>query len=334
MREASKQLMRLLGSNLEEQWMRSLNLAITNWIIEFKSLNPSIKTPSPLFSYAISTVGLWKVQLYCPTIAMEVGNSSSASLDERLLLSLRYQQLEGVIQLGHKVIIRENWVDVAVNIDNIRLDVAPLATETLLSERGAGAEEKHFPSRIFLQVTPTIQTNMLSVSVSKSSDNPVHEIGIEKTLEGSFDPPTKVGFKMSAAETVTMSMKPWKFEQSVYGNSVNLNWFLHDSIDGREVVSSKPSKMSLFQPKAWFRDRYSSAYRPFTRQGGVVFAGDEYGESVVWKMDRESIGKTMEWEIKGFIWLTYWPNKYRTFYSETRKLEFREILHVSLTKPA
>lgn len=119
-REASKQLMRLLGSNLEEQWMRSLNLAITNWIVEFKGPNHSIKTPSPLFSYAISTVGLCKVQLYCPTIAMEVESSSSTSLDERLLLSLRYQQLEGVIQLVHKVIVRENWVDVVVNIDNIR----------------------------------------------------------------------------------------------------------------------------------------------------------------------------------------------------------------------
>lgn len=100
--------------------MRSLNLAITNWIVEFRGPNHSIKTPSPLFSYAISTVGLCKVQLYCPTIAMEVESSSSTSLDERLLLSLRYQQLEGVIQLVHKVIVRENWVDVVVNIDNIR----------------------------------------------------------------------------------------------------------------------------------------------------------------------------------------------------------------------
>lgn len=210
----------------------------------------------------------------------------------------------------------------------------PLATETLLSERGAGAEEKHFPSCISLQITPTIQTNVLSVSVGKSSDNPVHEIGFEKTLEGSFDPPTSVGLKVSAAETVTMSLKPWKFEQSVYGNSASLNWFLHDSADGREVFSSKPSKLSLYQHKAWFRDRYSSAYRPFTKQGGVIFARDEYGGRVCWKMDRETIGKTTEWEIKGFIWLTYWPNKYRTTYSETRKLEFREILHVPLIKTA
>ncbi|XP_077213362.1 neuronal PAS domain protein [Tasmannia lanceolata] len=331
-RETSKLLMRRLGSNLEEQWMRSLNLAITNWIVEIHPSNQSIRTPSPLFSYAISTIGLWKVQLYCPTIAMEIESSSNTLHDEHLLFSLRYQQLEGVIQLGYKVIFRENWIDVVVNIDNVRCDVIPLASETLMAERGTGVDEKHFPSRVSLQLTPIIQTNVLSISVGKSSENPTHEIGLEKTMEGAFDPPNSVGLRVSATETVTVSMKPWKFEQSVDGNSANLNWFLHDSIDGREVTSTKPSKMALLQPKAWFKDRYSSAYRPFTKQGGVVFAGDEYGASVWWKVDREAMGKTMEWEIKGWIWLTYWPNKYRTLYSETRRLEFREILHLPLLK--
>jgi hypothetical protein len=62
-------------------------------------------------------------------------------------------------------------------------------------------------------------------------------------------------------------MKPWKFEQSVHGNTATLNWFLHDGINGREVYSSKPSKLSLLQPRAWFHDRYSNAYHPFTRRG-------------------------------------------------------------------
>lgn len=205
-----------------------------------------------------------------------------------------------------------------------------LVSETLMIEQGVGSAEKHFPSRISLQLTPTLQTNVLSVSVSKSSENPIREIGTEKTIESSFDAPNILGIKAAASETMTMSLKPWKFEQSIYGYSANLNWFLHDSVDGREVFSSKPSKIALIKPKAWFKNRYSSAYRPFTKQGGVVFAGDEYGECVLWKVDRGAIGKTMEWEIKGRIWLTYWPNKHRTFYFETRDLEFREIVHLSL----
>ena len=200
-----------------------------------------------------------------------------------------------------------------------------------MTERGVGAAEKHFPSRISLQLTPSLQTNLLSVSVGKSSENPTREIGMEKAIEAGFDAPNSyLALKVSAGETMTMSLKPWKFEQSVYGYAANLNWFLHDSVDGREVVSSKPSKISLIQPKSWFKDRYSSAYRPFTRQGGVVFAGDEYGESVCWKVDKSALGKTMEWEVKGWIGLTYWPNKHRTFYNETRRLEFRDVLSLTL----
>lgn len=200
-----------------------------------------------------------------------------------------------------------------------------------MTEQGVGTDEKHFPSRISLHLTPILQTNIISVTVSKSSENPTREIELERSIETSFDPPnTFLGLKLSAGETVSMSLKPWKFEESVYGSSAILNWFLHDSTDGREVVSSKPSTMALINPKAWFKDRYSSAYRPFTRQGGVVFAGDEYGKSVRWKVGKSAIGETLEWEIKGWVWLTYWPNKYKTLYSETRRLQFREILHLTV----
>lgn len=202
-----------------------------------------------------------------------------------------------------------------------------------MAERGYGCEEKHFPSRISLQLTPALQSGVLSVSVSKSSDNPTQEIGLEKSLEGAFEPPNSyLGLRISATESVTMSVKPWKFEQSVDGDSANLSWFLHDGVNGREVFSSRPSKFALLQPRTWFRNRYSTAYRPFTKQGGIIFAGDEYGESVWWKVCPAALGKTMEWEIRGSIWLTYWPNKQRTFYSETRKLHFKESLNVHLPK--
>ncbi|KAL0910741.1 hypothetical protein M5K25_018825 [Dendrobium thyrsiflorum] len=332
-REASKLLMKALGSNLEEKWMRSLNLAITNQIVELKATNHSFKTPSPLFSYALSTVGLWKVQCYCPIIAIKLENTSSRIADDRLLFSLNNQQLEAVIQLAYMVTYSKGWIDVVVSVDNIRCDVNPLVPEALLNERGYGSQEKHFPSRISLQLAPRLQNEILSVSVTKSSENPTREVGIEKSIEGGFDPPNSyMGITASASESVTISIKPWKFEQSVFGDTANLNWFLHDGVNGREVSSSKPSKLALLQPKAWFRDRYSSAYRPFTRQGGVIFAGDEYGESVRWRICQTAMGKNMEWEIKGEIWLTYWPNKQRTFHSETKKLEFKELLDLSLVK--
>ncbi|KAL5702590.1 hypothetical protein ACHQM5_027792 [Ranunculus cassubicifolius] len=320
-REALKTLMRLLGSNTEEQWMRSLNLAITNWIIELKTTNHGLRSPSSMFSYSISNFGLWKVQLYCPVISMNIESSSPSSAPERLYFSFVYHQLEGVFQLGYKVVITEKWIDVKVN----------LVSEALMMERGVGSMEKHFPSRIRLQLTPTAQNNVLSVSVGRSSENPTREIGIERGIEGGFDVPSSLlGLKVSVAETSTMNMKPWKFEQSVSGNSVHFDWSLHDSVDGREVIGSRPSKFAFVQSRPWFKDRYSSAYRPFNKQGGVVFARDEYGESICWKVDRKAIGRTMEWEIKGWIWLTYWPNKYTTLYTETRKLEFKEILHLPL----
>nr|GMD78018.1 Acetyl-coenzyme A synthetase [Ipomoea batatas] len=65
-RAASTLLMRLMGSNMEEQWMRCVNLAITNWIVELQAaasnaFGHTITTPSPLFSYSNSSFGLWKV---------------------------------------------------------------------------------------------------------------------------------------------------------------------------------------------------------------------------------------------------------------------------------
>ncbi|CAM8958340.1 unnamed protein product [Rhodiola kirilowii] len=329
-RQASKQLMRHLGSNIEEQWVRSINVAFTNWIVELKEENCSLKTPSPLFSYALSTIGLWKVQLYCPVIAMDVVSSSSSSADPRLQFSLNYHQLEGVIQFYYKVTARERWIDVAMSIDNLRLDVVRLVNETLIRERGVGSSEKHFPSQISLQLTPIFQSDVISVSVGKSSENPVREIGTERTIETSIDLPTSVGIRVAAGESSTINLKPWKFEESVYGNTAILNWFLHDTMSGREVSSTKPSLLSLLHPKSWFKNRYSSAYRPFTRQGGIVFAKDGYGDGVCWKVDKNAMGRTMEWEVKGMVWLTYWPNRHRTLYNETRRLEFKDTIYITL----
>lgn len=342
MRHAARELMLALGSSLEEQWMRSVNLGVTNWVMEAlrSGTAPAAPPRFAVFSYALSASRLWKVQLYCPVVAMTMEHHPSShhhqqqqlAKDERLLFSLNYQQLESVIQFVYRVAFKENWIDVAVNVDNIRCDVIQLVSETLMARQGYGSDEKHFPSRISLQLTPLAQSDILSLTVSRSTDNPVQEVGADKGIDTTFGAaPASIGISLSAHETVTRSMKPWKFEHSVHGNTASLSWFLHgDGGGGREVFSSEPPKLELFQPRSWFRNRYTSPSRPFTRNGGVIFAGDEYGEAVCWRMGAAAAGKTMEWEIKGRIWVTYWPNKKRTLHTETRRVEFRELLHLNI----
>ncbi|KAJ1288680.1 hypothetical protein BS78_02G106500 [Paspalum vaginatum] len=335
MRCAAKRLMLTLGSNVEELWMRSLNLGITNWTMESQSLGSGAGSTSPFtaFSYAVSATRLWKVQVYCPVAAMAMEHPSHQTKDEKLLFSLNYQQLEGVIQFVYRVTFRKNWIDVAVNVDNIRCDLIQLVSESLMAKQGYGSDEKHFPSRISLQLTPMAQPDVLSLSVSRSTDNPVHEVGVDAGLDASLGVPASIGIGVSAHETVSRALRPWKFENSVLGDTASLSWFLHDGADGREVFSSEPRRrLQLVRPRSWFRNRYTSPSRPFTRGGGVIFAGDEYGDGVCWRMCPAAAGKTVDWEMRAKVWVTYWPNKKRTMHTETRRLEFRELLQLTVAE--
>ncbi|WVZ62493.1 hypothetical protein U9M48_012241 [Paspalum notatum var. saurae] len=337
-RYAAKRLMLTLGGNVEELWMRSVNLGITNWTMESQSLGSSgAGSTSPFtafFSYAVSATRLWKVQVYCPVAAMAMEHPSHQTKDEKLLFSLNYQQLEGVIQFVYRVTFRKNWIDVAVNVDNIRCDLIQLVSDALMAKQGYGSDEKHFPSRISLQLTPmAVQPDVLSLSVSRSTDNPVHEVGVDAGLDASLGvPAASMGIGVSAHETVTRALRPWKFENSVLGDTASLSWFLHDGAGGREVFSSEPRRLQLLRPRSWFRNRYTSPGRPFTRGGGVIFAGDEYGDGVCWRMCPAAAGKTVDWEMRAKVWVTYWPNKKRTMHTETRRLEFRELLQITIAE--
>lgn len=212
-----------------------------------------------------------------------------------------------------------------------------LVSERLMAKQGYGSDEKHFPSRISLQLTPMAQAqpDILSLSVSRSTDNPVHEVGLDTGLDASLGMPASIGIGVSAHETVTRALKPWKFEHSVQGSTASLGWFLHGGSDGREVFSSEPHRLQQLlrlRPRSWFRDRYTNPSRPFTRSGGVIFAGDEYGEGVCWRMCPAAAGKTVEWEMKARVWVTYWPNKKRSLHTETRRLEFRELLQLTVVE--
>ncbi|KAK1311853.1 hypothetical protein QJS10_CPA07g01207 [Acorus calamus] len=71
-KDAAVMVMRAVGSNVEERWMRAVNLAVTNWAMTEKPAKMRV----PVFSYAVSASGLWKVQLWCPVVAMDVESPS------------------------------------------------------------------------------------------------------------------------------------------------------------------------------------------------------------------------------------------------------------------
>ncbi|GJN09866.1 hypothetical protein PR202_ga27912 [Eleusine coracana subsp. coracana] len=120
MGDAAKKLMLALGSNIEEQWVRSVNLGITNWTVECLRSGGAPASLPTVFSYAVSATKLWKVQVYCPVAGMIMEQPSHQTEDEKLLFSLNYHQLECVIQFVCRVSIKKNWIDVVINVDNIR----------------------------------------------------------------------------------------------------------------------------------------------------------------------------------------------------------------------
>jgi hypothetical protein len=96
-----------------------------------------------------------------------------------------------------------------------RCDLVRLVSEALMAKQGYGSDEKHFPSRVSLQLTPMAQPDILSLSVSRSTDNPVLEVGGLDASPGVM--PAPIGIGVSAHEAVTPM--PWKFEHAVHGNT-------------------------------------------------------------------------------------------------------------------
>ncbi|XP_006657576.2 uncharacterized protein LOC102720614 [Oryza brachyantha] len=337
MRGAAEKLMLAMGPGMEEQWMRSLNLAATNWVMEARrSGGMSPVLPFRVFSYAVLAASrrLWKVRLYCPVVAMVVERPAHRTKDEKLLFSLNYQHLEAAIQFVYSVTFREEWIDVNVNVDSIRCELVRLVSETLMAKQGYGSDEKHFPSRISLQLRPLVQTDVLSLTLRRSTeDSPVREADMESGLDGAA--PATTGIAMSAHRTATRTLGPWNSEHSVHGDTASLNWSLHGGgAEGREreAFSGEPPKLELLQPRSWFRNRCTNPGRPpaTARGGGVMFAGDEHGEGACWRMGAATAGKTVEWEIKGSVWVTYCPSKRRAVHAETRRLEFREVMRLAV----
>ncbi|TVU39946.1 hypothetical protein EJB05_13390 [Eragrostis curvula] len=137
MGDAAKKLMLTLGSNVEEQWMLSVNLASPTgpWSVSGPVYLRRLPRCSPTLFQRPSCGRSRCTALLCH------GHGASFTSDERreaAVLADTYQQLESVIQLVCQRFGKENWIDVSVNVDNIRCDVVQLVSESLMRGRVLG----------------------------------------------------------------------------------------------------------------------------------------------------------------------------------------------------
>ena len=105
---------------------------------------------------------------------------------------------------------------------------------------------------------------------------------------------------------------------------------LYNNINGEEVATSKSVSSNRRRNNDRLRNRYQGPNRPFTKKGGLIFAGDEYGEGVGWRLSREMEGSVLKWRIGGHVWVSYWPNEVETSYYETRCVEWCDEVDLPL----
>ncbi|GLJ54898.1 hypothetical protein SUGI_1178780 [Cryptomeria japonica] len=297
--------------------------------------------PSMLKTYKPNIGEFWRIASYSPLLSMEISNGSLIA-ENHLQRALSYHLLQCIFQFGHRIKFCKDWIEVCLEMDNVRCDVCPLNPMYLDLESSNilsyFPEERHFPSKICLTIGPENGCDVHSVSLTLSSRNPLTENVKGNTYEATFELLKNVGLKASSETSSTEKINNWGFEQSVVNYSdAKIDCTLYDSTTGKGVFNNGPPKFSVLGPKTWFIDRYSKACRAFTEEGGVVFAKDDFGKPITWRLNKDLEGKTLKWIVKGTIWLTYLPNAYHTRYSrysETRRHDFHKELDLALVKSA
>ncbi|XP_057848431.1 uncharacterized protein LOC131058874 [Cryptomeria japonica] len=287
-------------------------------------------------SYNSSTEGSWIITSYSPLSALKTEEKYSgfrekahlkwADVDrDRLRWGLNNHQLQCTLQFEPVVNVCSDCIKVSLHLDNVRCDVLSLEGISDESIRGL-PKERHFPAKICLTIGPENGFSVQGVSLSVSSSNPITDIGKGYNYEAAVQT-DMVGLKASKSTTSTERIKKWNFQHSVFNNTnAKLDWTLYDSTTGKPVFKTQPPKISIFSGKS-----VSSFDKAFTEEGGVVFARDDYGKPVTWKIYRNFEGQTLKWIVRASIWLTYWPNAYGIHYCETKRHDFRQVVDLTLS---
>ncbi|XP_044509134.1 uncharacterized protein LOC123228012 [Mangifera indica] len=330
--------LKLVGVDAELCFMRTLGYMLAKWLI-LRELGVGLQAVTPVprqhlgFAYATEAHGFWILKGYAPISAMKQtrsnGNTSfkfpiMEAKESVLRYALAHQQLEAVLQLEYSVEFHDGYIQVNARVDNLRFHVAKLGFNK--NEDLEYADERHFPTRIRVWVGPEVGCNYVAgLSLGRSTNNGEREIEMQRNLNSNYGNSKIPKVKARARMTTKTKTKNWRWDQDVEGNAGVFDAVLCDNTTGREMATCNGGSGN-----SSLRNRYMGGNRPFTKTGGLVFARDEYGEGVGWRLSREMEGSVLKWRIGGQVWLSYWPNNVTSSYRETRLVEWCDEVDLPL----
>ncbi|XVF01343.1 hypothetical protein REPUB_Repub04eG0079700 [Reevesia pubescens] len=333
-----------VGVDTELCFMRTLGYMSAKWII-LREVSVGLQTLTPWprqhlgISYATEAHGFWTLKGYAPVNAMKLMHSidqrsrfpAIGAKESLLRYALAHQQLEAVIQLEYSVEFYDGYIQVNARVDNLRFHVAKLGFSKREDDKDY-FDERHFPSRIRVWVGPEVGSTYVSgLSLGRSTNNGEREVETQRIVKGSFGKSKTPHVKARARVSMKNKMKNWRWDQDAEGNSAVFDAVLCDNMTGHEIATWKSfDNGNTGNGNNSFQDGYYGVNRPFTKAGGLVFAGDDYGERVGWRLSREMEGSVLKWRIGGEVWLSYWPNNVRSSYVETRCVEWCDEVDLPL----
>ncbi|KAJ1280885.1 hypothetical protein BS78_04G266400 [Paspalum vaginatum] len=317
--------------------------------------------PAACLSYATEVHGLWVLRGYAPVLAMPrvTGAAAPTSLaaspyeapeEPALRYGLVHQQLEAVAQLEYTVRVRDGrFVAVSVRVDNVRVRVARLAfrkdgddaggTSKEDEEDAAMDGESYFPSRVRVWVGPRFGASYATgPSLGRSTGNPDRDVEMTRIVKGAFSGATKLAgggaaprLKAKMRSSARTRHRSWRWEQEAEGSAGVFEGVLHDPVTGTEVSAWRPGGgTGGTDPRNGMRRRYGGPGRAFSKMRGLVVAGDELPEEMIWRVGREAEGRTLRWRLGLKAWVSYLPNEVRSRHFETRCVEWAHEVDLPL----
>ncbi|GLJ52290.1 hypothetical protein SUGI_1112260 [Cryptomeria japonica] len=249
-------------------------------------------------SYNTRIGDFFRIDSYSPLVSLEKTRGS-----RKLNSTQRFCLLYCRLQFRYVVNVRQSFIEVCLQVDNITCEVIPYHPKCLNAKisRGCVPNEKHFPAKICLTVGPENGYGVKAVSLGPSSPIVrVQNIGKKKTQK----------------------IMNWNFElSSANCTDAKMDWTLYD---GKTTMYNK--KHSIF---SFCKRKTSSIDRAFSKQGRAIFSKDDFGEPNTWILRRDMEGETLKWIVEASIWVTYKTN---SRYSETLRHDFREAVELKLER--